>query len=138
MAHQPGINQWESELIPKSARLFMRVHKNHITDGIPNPGAFRNMRNPQNPQQVEGMSTDWNKYSTPMQTKQRATKDPTKNGVIEMFVGDVRSIPDQIVEHTPDSSTNNRAHTDVFGRKDTEVRFKYQKIYRWAIPLNIT
>lgn len=45
-----------------------------------------------------------------------------------MNVGEVRGIPEQIVKHTPDLEDNNRAHTDVFGEKDEEVRVLFGRI----------
>lgn len=125
---------WEKESIPDDAILYMRVHKNNIdSNGEPIPGAFRN-----HPTRADGMSTDWNKYASPEDCRQRG-RTPNENGVICLAVNEVRKIVGQIVEHTPiyePSSTPplfNRAHTDVFGEKTTEVRFHLMQIYRWVI-----
>ncbi len=77
------------------------------------------------------MSTDWDKYSTAWETLGRA-RAPRDNAIIDMSVEDVRSIPGQTVEHcrTPE----NRAHTDVIGKKDPEARIKFQRICRIVIP----
>jgi hypothetical protein len=127
---------WAKELIPDDARLFMRVHKNQLdADGEPIPGAFRNR-----PQSTDGMSTDWEKYSSPEECRNRA-RNPTDNAVIQLKVEDVRQIPEQIVEHTPiyqpatEPPNINRSHTDVYGEKDAEVRLKLMRIYRMAIRL---
>lgn len=106
----------------------MRVHKNQIVDGEPMPIAFRNHNS--------GMSTDWNRYATPAET-QRGSQAAQNYGVIVLGVGDVRSIPDQKVVHEP--VDENRAHTEVFGDKDAQVRVKLGRIYRWSIRcLNLT
>jgi len=79
------------------------------------------------------MSTDWSKYSTPEATLGRARK-PEDNGVVEMLVGSVRAISTLVVEHTP--LPENRAHTEVFGNKDVEVRVLLQRACRWTIPVS--
>ncbi len=124
MVEESGIAGLDIEEIPDKDRLFMRVHSNNTKNGLLIPGAFKNHN--------DGMSTDWSKYSIPEQTRQRA-KNPSRNGVIEMSVKDVRAIPGQRVQHTPIPS--NRAHTDVLGEKDEESRVKFLRISRWAIPL---
>ena len=80
------------------------------------------------------MSTDWDKYSSPEETLQRA-RNPADNGVIQMVVGDVRQVPGLRVEHTPDFPRN-RAHTDVYGEKSTEARVKLLRICTWVIPIS--
>lgn len=76
------------------------------------------------------MSTDWAKYSTPEESRNRANR-PEDNGVVEMRVGDVRAIPGLTVEHTP--IPLNRSHTDVFGPKTTETRVLLGRICRWVL-----
>lgn len=127
---------WDKEPIPDDALVFMRVHKNQLdADGEPIPGAFRNR-----PQSTDGMSTDWEMYSSPEECRNRA-RNPVGNAVIQLKVGDVRQIPEQTVEHTPiyqpdaEPPNINRAHTDVYGEKDAEVRLKLMRIYRMAIRL---
>lgn len=128
---------WEKEEIPVEALLYMRVHKNQLDpNGEPIPGAFRNR-----PKSTDGMSTDWNKYSTAEECRQRA-RTPADNAVLQLKVEEVRDIPLQIIEHTPiykpadTPPLINRAHTDVFGEKDTEVRLRFMSIYRVAIRLD--
>lgn len=62
------------------------------------------------------MSTDWEKYSTPEEARQRAA-EPAWNGIVALIAGVVRSIEDLVVLHSPDweRSPPNRAHTDVMG-----------------------
>ncbi len=76
------------------------------------------------------MPTDWSKYATPEETLRRA-KVPSDNGVIGMVVGEIREIPGLRVEHSP--LTENRSHTDVFGKKDPEVRLQLLRGCRWMI-----
>lgn len=108
----------------------MRVHKNIIkADDTIHAIAFRN----HGEGDEDGMSTDWNKYSTPEETRNRAykTKPSWEGGVVQMVVGDVRTIPDQIVQHDP--LIDNPAHTNVKGRKDVRERYKFMQIWTWAI-----
>lgn len=113
----------------------MRVHKNDLDDkGWPKPGAFRNRAPEGSPlTDADGMSTDWEKYSTAQTTLERA-RTPADNIVICLQVGEVRSIPEQKVEHTPlqtapDDAIGNRSHTDVRGNKkrNPEVRVKFRR-----------
>lgn len=140
----PITSPWEKEEIPNEDLLYMRVHKNHIgPDGSIYFIAFRKHGDPNDPSKERGMSTDWQKYSTAEECRQRASlygKDPNKYEVIQFNVGKVRDIPDQRVEHTPiyEPYSNppifNRAHTDVFGGEDEQVRLAFFNIADPAIP----
>lgn len=119
---------WESELIPDRDALYMRVHRNDLDEGgNPIPGAFRNR-----PKGGSAMSTDWDRYSSPRESKLRAA-NPELVIVIGMGTGAVRQIPGQSVFHTPDLERNNRAHTDVRGEKTTEARAKFISCYRHVL-----
>ena len=118
------VSAWEPEFIPDRHRLFMRVHRIFMSHGQPAPSVFRDHQG--------GMSTDWEKYSSPEQTRLRASK-PDENGVLSLVTGKVRELPGLRVAHTPIAS--NRAHTDVLGKKDPEVRVKLSRIYKWEIPV---
>lgn len=120
---------WLEEDIPSDAILYQRVHRKNLNaEGAPIPGAFRNTPNKQ-----DGMSTDWEKYSTPSETRSRA-RNPSDNVVIALPVGKVREIEGQTIQHTPvnpgPDTLPNRAHTDVFGEKTTEARLKFLQIYQ--------
>ncbi len=118
---------WESESIPDESVLYMRVHRAMLNaNGEPVLGAFKDHGG--------AMSTDWEKYSTPEQTRQRA-RVPEDNAVISLVVGQVRGIDGLSVEHTPDSAINNRAHVDVYGEKTAEVRVQLRRIYRMILGL---
>jgi len=124
MAESLPVSTWEIEFIPDADRLFMRVHRCFVPHGQLNVGVFRD--------QGEGMSTDWKEYSSPEQTRLRANK-PCENGVLSLVTGNVREIRGLLVEHTP--QPDDRAHTDVFGKKEPEVRVKLSRIYKWEIPV---
>ncbi len=127
MADDNGLNEWVKEDIPDIQCLFMRVHRNNLRDGSPNPGAFKD--------HGTGMSADWCKYGNPQRT-QRAAINPGDNGVVQMLVLDIRSIEGLTVEHTPDVLINNRAHVDVFGDKsDVQTRVQLRHACKWVIPV---
>jgi hypothetical protein len=96
---------WPKENIPDRDRLFYRVHVSQLVDGDLHPGIFR--------EQGQAMSTDWEKYSTPNDSRSRAAQ-PSRNGIVALLAGDVQSIG-MSVDHTPDEKRNNRAHTSIYG-----------------------
>ena len=118
-------DSWPLEYVPDTDDLYLRVHRAWLRDGSLGPGVFRNRQG--------GMSTDWSKYSTPRHTQERA-RTPSESGVIALRTGSVREIP-QRVEHDP--LQGNRAHTEVFGEKDPEVRLKLQRLARWMLPVPV-
>jgi hypothetical protein len=132
----------------------MRVHRNDVIYGELKPDVFRNRPDPTRPHLPPAMSTDWSRYSTPEATRDRAvSSDPQDNGVISLNAGKVQGICQQRVQHTPKIadptnpvSTDNRAHTDVFGPKSPkevegreerikvqQVRFEYLAHFRWEL-----
>ena len=110
--------EWPSEEIPDSDQLFMRVHEMWRRGESVSPGAFQNHNG--------AMSVDWERYAEPYETRRRA-QAPEKNAVVSLRVGKVRSVPGQVVQHTPDIDRKNRAHTDVAGDKDEEVRIQLRR-----------
>lgn len=117
------------ETVPDADSVFMRAHKQYLLKGTLAHGVFK--------AHDGGMSVDWNKYSTPEETRFRAKKNPENNAVIEMNVGEIRSIPVLDVVHTPEMG--NRAHCDVplpsEGEDLTEVRFKLRKLAKIVLAL---
>jgi hypothetical protein len=106
----------------------MRVHiRTFANNAKLSTGAYKNHN--------LGMSTDWEKYSTPGQTQQRGRKAAPEYGVVAMFVAEVRLVPGQTVEHEPEPE--NRAHTEVVGEKDEEVRVLLRRCSTWVIPPSI-
>ncbi len=118
------MGQWRSENIPDSDHLFMRIHVPTFGQRTVSVGAFKNHGG--------GMSTDWEKYSTAAETRSRGKKPREEYWVVSMNVGEVRGLPGQTVEHLP--LPNNRAHTDVKGEKDEEVRVRLRRLSRIVIP----
>ena len=74
---------WPREEIPDADALFLRVHRCFLQYGEIIPGVFKDHgdRNGKG-----GMSTDWEKYSTPVATRNRARR-PEDNGVISFNAG---------------------------------------------------
>ncbi|AUX48808.1 uncharacterized protein SOCE26_103490 [Sorangium cellulosum] len=114
------------EPIPDDSVLYMRVHDQFIdNNGKLRPGVFKN--------RGRGMSTDWNKYSTPEETRARA-RIPAMNGVVSLVVERVRGVKEQTVEHTPyEAEPPHPAHVDVCGEKDVETRLLLLEIVGWEI-----
>jgi len=132
---------WEQEEVPDNALLFMRVHRSLVDEfGQVMPRAFVNHSDPNDPSSQPGMSTDWEKYSSAEECRQKANqsgKQPANYAVVQMRVGEVRGIPEQSVVHSPinEPPIINRAHTDVFGEKDEEVRLSLFQISAVALSL---
>lgn len=121
---------WPAEEIPDDHKLYMRVHRNNVVNRELTPVALRDHAPPNGGR--AGMSTDWCRYSSPEETRQRAKSSPDNYGVVEMVVSVVRAIPGVVVEHTPEPK--NRAHTDVFGdKKDQEIRVRLTRACHWVI-----
>lgn len=128
---------WPVEFIPDADTLYMRIHRQWLKpDGSLWPVCFRNR-----PDDSGGMSTDWDRYSTPEETRRRARR-PGDNAVIAMNVGAVRAIPAQRVRHSPifgaPDLADNRAHTDVHGSKerDPETRIRFLHVAAIVLPLD--
>lgn len=105
------MNLWPVEAIPDCDSLFYRVPENFLrADRKPHPGVFSENKG--------SMSTDWDKYSTAVETRLRAPR-PEKFAVLRMIVGRIREIDELSVIHSPIQNVagvdDNRAHTDVFG-----------------------
>lgn len=109
------------EKIPDTDKLYRRVHKTFVINGELIPIAFR--------ENDGGMSTDWEKYSTPEQARLRAKKNPGLNGIVSLVAGELRNIDLKVV-HSP--THNHQSHADVIG-VDTESRLLLLEIYTWEI-----
>lgn len=140
---------WENESIPDTDKVYCFIHSlsnvNSKT-GKPRAAAFHNT-----PKQGDNLSCDWEKYSTPHETRLRIGKqfktgttefkNPELFGVIEFKTGVLR-MEDyrQKVEHNPIfnhpeiiGTPNNRAHSIIIGEKDEEIRLKMVEIAQWVI-----
>src|SRR6266704_4421132 len=122
---------WPIEPIPDSDNVFMRAHRMHFRNSELQPGVFR--------LHGDGMSVDWEKYSTPQETKNRAAK-PVDNAVIGTRVGQIRGLSGLEVQHKPEPV--NRAHSNVLGLPAhstpelVEVRLKLLRISKVLLPLD--
>jgi hypothetical protein len=114
---------WPVEVIPDDDSLYYRIHEVNVRNGEILPVAFREIG--------AGMSTDWNKYSTPKESLARA-KNPNKNGIVSFVVLNLRNDLNLSVEHTP--TDKNRSHTNVIGIDD-ESRLKMLNICEWEITI---
>jgi hypothetical protein len=133
MAEPDSIEAWPVELIPDDARLYLRVHVRQAATGL-HPGIFR--------EHGGAMSVDWNKYSTPEQSRHRAV-DPASNGIVELRADGIRAVERLQVLHEPDVKRQNRAHSGVHGISDpdgqpdvqkTRVRFQlFERFNQWLI-----
>ena len=123
------VGSWSSEEIPADDYLWMRVHRVDMENGEILPRGFKNR-----PTTKDGMSTDWDKYATAQDTRNRG-RIPQDNAVIRLNVAKAREIPDQTVVHTPDLITSNRAHTDVLGPKHPQARILLIRVAKIVIPL---
>jgi hypothetical protein len=103
-----GIN-WQVEYVPADADVFMRAHRVFFRKRVLQPGVFK--------PHDGGMSVDWEKYSSPEDTRQRG-KIPQDNAVICLPVAGIRDIRNLDVKHTPEPL--NRAHSDVVGLPEGE------------------
>lgn len=123
---------WPIETIPDEDKLFYRIHKNYIQDGQLIPGSFR--------EKGEGMSTDWDKYSTPIDAKNRA-KVPADNGIVSFISGDIRRIGLEVKHDpicSPDENIYNRAHANIIGlsKNKEKLRLDLMELYHWEIQID--
>jgi hypothetical protein len=122
---------WTVEYIPNSDFLYRRVHANILIiaqnwDDI-TPFAFKDNN---------GISVDWNKHSTPEESRQRAV-NPEQIGIIQIKVESARQFQNLSVDHTPLPS--NRAHANINGLKtykkedQTDIRKRLARLATWII-----
>jgi hypothetical protein len=122
---------WAAEAIPNEAHAYMWAHRTYFRGKMLLPGVFR--------VRGDGMSTDWDKYSTPEETQARA-KNPEDNAVLRLPVASIRAIKNLDIKHTPKSEPPpNRAHSDVLGipnsgEEQTEIRASLLEIASIVIP----
>jgi hypothetical protein len=104
MADQTAALAWGVEEIPDSSALFYRVHVTRLAEGRLTAGIFF--------EQEGSMSVEWERYATAVDAHGRS-KVPSKNGIVALIAGDVRSVPGLAVRHAPLPEV--RAHSDVLG-----------------------
>jgi hypothetical protein len=124
---------WQPEFIPDKDMLYFRVHKYWYRGGTFNTAVFADREG------QGGMSVDWSNYCPTPQRCQDGGKTPQDNGVVSFNCGEVRKIPPPlVVEHKPiynPPDERNRAHSEVLGEKDEEVRVKLGRIMHWEIDV---
>lgn len=127
---------WEIESIPDAADAWRLIPSHMVKKGsrIPSESMFV--------PDVDGLSVDWSKYSSPEESLIRTGltfrfnssefKDPSRFLVFKLNVGQVRKQEGIIaVNHTPifqgnppsKGNPNNRSHSSILG-SDEEVRLK--------------
>ncbi|WP_457556472.1 hypothetical protein [Candidatus Harpocratesius sp.] len=142
--------EWETEIIPDDNFIFRRIHKNFVI----NDSQFPNMQKvPQNvfnePKKSwkeeylakwDGVSVDWDRYSTAEETLKRGEKESTNYGVIQSEVFQVRSVQPLDVIHRPiknhEKLKDNRAHSLITGftfANKVEIRMNLAEKFTWSI-----
>lgn len=118
------------EEIPDKDRLFRRIHKQYLTRaGRISPSGFKG-----NTVDKNSMSTNWEKYSTPILTKEEAPT-PGDNAVISFNAGEAREMQEVDVKHEP--IPVNRAHSSVAGVLSPKVRTFLNSISKMEVPLEV-
>ncbi len=125
---------WQVEQILDGCVVYMGAHRIYYRNGNLQPGVFR-------VREGDGISVDWEKYSTAEETRQRS-KGLEDNAAIRLPVGDVRKTKPLRVEHSPDVERNNRAHGDILGLPSdkpdlTETRLVLLELAVTAIGLDV-
>lgn len=142
---------WPIEVISDESFLFVRVHKDFSSsqDGFPKKTAFRNT-----PETGPNLSSDWNKYSTALETRLSISKqqnprtgffkNPSDFYIWQFRVEALRKLEiRQVVEHDPIynnpeiiGSPNNRAHSIITGDKPiNQAKFstEIQRAGSWVV-----
>lgn len=132
---------WLIEDIPDNDYLFYRIHRKLFEQSGRRivAGCFREQSDPGPDAKAPSMSTDWAKYSTPAESRGRATQ-PEENLIVSLPVGGVRQIDGFSVVHSPIQNDpvvkDNRSHTDVFGiSRRPRLRDRLVELARTEIPL---
>jgi hypothetical protein len=124
-------NQLAVEIIPDAHNVLMRAHREYFsqTTGELQPGVFQ-------AKEDEYMSVDWEKYSTPQATRQRA-RNPERNAVISLLARGIRDIDSLDVIHKPEP--DNCAHSGVVlpGNREelAEIRVLLLRIAQIVLPI---
>ncbi len=128
---------WPVEDIPDADLLFYRIHQNQLIAGAVHRGCFRERGDAGKP---VSMSTDWSRYSTPLESRSRA-RLPADNLIVALQVGDVRALEHVSVVHSPvqdhPTQLDNRSHTDVLEiNRDPETRDRLAELASVVLPLD--
>jgi hypothetical protein len=118
---------YPKERILNEDLVYRRVHKNLVPDGVISPGALWITRN-----SSDAVSVDWNKYSTPLETRNRSL-NPGNYAVVSLIAGKVRAIDALTVMHDP--QPDNRAHSLIDGEKTDKTRVLLLEKCSMIIPV---
>jgi hypothetical protein len=133
---------FQIEDIPNEDILYYRIHSVNIDYEEPDSKKkIKLVAFDPHPKGSTQMSTNWNKYSTPLELQQLA-KVPEKNGIVSFVVAEVRKTPYPLhVIHDPILTEHfkNQAHAlvlDIPERKnDIGIRVKLRDICSWEIEI---
>ena len=142
MTEKTYVTEFPIEHIPDEDLLFYRVHAVNIDLEEQHPTKrIKLVAFDPHPKGSTQMSTNWKRYSTPLELQQLA-KVPEKNGVVSFEVGKVRNVPCPLqVIHDPILTEHfrNQAHAlvlDIPQRKnDIGIRVKLRDICSWEITV---
>lgn len=127
------------EEIPNSNKLYCRVHKANVREGELLPIVFKE----RGEGDEKGLSVDWERYSTPDDTRKRA-KNPELNGVVNFVAGKIRELPMNLtVNHAPlyyselatKTLIDNQSHSNINGTDSVKSRLIGLDIYEWEIKI---
>lgn len=142
MTEKTPLIEFSIEEIPDSDLLYYRIHEVNIDEDETHPiKKIKLVAFDPHPKGSTQMSTNWHKYSTPLDLQQLA-KVPEKNGVVSFVVEKLRNTPYPLeVIHDPVLTENfrNQAHTLVFDipfrKNDIGIRVKLRDICSWEISI---
>lgn len=118
------MTNFPSEHIPDEENLYYRIHKVFFKDNAIQPSAFTDKGN--------GMSMDWQKYSTPEESQIRS-KVKADNGIVSFSASAIRSLNLNLI-HSP--SKTNRAHSEAIGKKEPQIRVELARMATWQIKIS--
>jgi hypothetical protein len=136
------IMEFPIEEIPNEDLLYYRIHEENIDKDVTHPNQrIKPIAFDPHPKGSTQMSTNWDKYSTPLELQQLA-KVPEKNGIVSFSVEKVRNTPNPLqVIHDPIliEHFKNQAHALIFDlpprKNDIRIRVKLRDICTWEIPI---
>ena len=138
----PEIEVFPVEDVPDDDFLYYRIHKTKIDfSETDHKRKIKLIAFDPQPQGCTEMSTDWSKYSTPDESRNRA-RVPSDNGIVSFHVQKVRAEPYPLsVKHDPTlvEHFRNRSHTIIFEvpsrKNDIGIRLELRDICNWELPI---
>ena len=122
---------FEVEEIPDGDKLFYRVNDKTLRQGSEiHAGCFRQ----QGAGEQRGMSTDWERYSSAEQCRNRARR-PLENSIVSFTKGGLERINGVDVFHAPEK--DNRSHANVRWSDDHRATTRIRAILLERYQLEI-